>query len=122
MAARGERSIKVNGREVHVLFTNRALANVERRLEKTISGLFENKDSLGITETAVLLHVGMEAARVDARSGGHPVSMNDVWNVLDEVGWTEVLPVVVLAVADVLTYSAADDEYSDSENGADPNA
>lgn len=108
MSARGERSFRAGAREVTVLFTNRALANAEQRLEKGIVGIAQGlmSGASGLTEIAVLLHVGMEAARIDGKLGGQSVSLNDAYKVLDDAGFTAVAGPVMEAVADVLSYTA----------------
>lgn len=115
MSARGEGIIQTGDREVRLLLTNRALAEVEKRLGKSIQSLFANVQAMGINETAVLLHVGLEAARKDTHPGGKPISMNDAWDVMDEVGWVDVLTVISEALSNVISYSP-------DKNGADPNA
>lgn len=110
MTARGERTFKAGARDVTVLFTNRALANAEQRLEKGIIGVAQGLISgeSGLTEVAVLLQVGMEAARVEARVGGGQVSLNDAYKVLDEAGFAAVTGPVMEAVAAVLSYAPSE--------------
>lgn len=107
MAARGERTFQAAGRDVIVLFTNRALAGAEKRLGKGIIGIANGfmAGESGMAEMAVLLQVGMEAARVDARAGGRPVSLDDAYAVMDEVGFAVVAVPVMEAVAAVLSYT-----------------
>jgi hypothetical protein len=119
MAARGERIIETQGREIRVLFTNRALAGAEKRLGRGILGVLRGFDggSSGVGDVAILLHAGMEAARVDAKSGGRPVSMDDAYEVMDQAGLAAVAGPVLEAVAAVIGYA----EGAEAENGADPN-
>lgn len=111
MGARGERTFRVGNRDITVLFTNRALAGAERRLEKGIIGIADGLLSgvSGMTEMAVLLQVGMEAARVDARAGGNQISLDRAYEVLDEAGFSAVAVPVMEAVAAVLAYKPEDD-------------
>ena len=120
MGARGEGTIFVGEREVQVLFTNRALIGAEKQLGKSALAVAEGfvDGSSGLNEISVLLRAGMEAARQDARMGGKPFSMNDAYDVLDEVGFTTVAAVVMEAVAAVISYSAGGEE----EPEPDPNA
>lgn len=126
MGARGESTFRANGREVTVLFTNRALAGAEQRLKKGIIGISQGllSGETGLTEIAVLLQVGMEAARVDARAGGRQVSLDDAYKVLDDAGFAAVAAPVLMAVADVLSFAAGDDaiEGQGGGDGSDPNA
>lgn len=125
MSARGESTFRANGREVTVLFTNRALAGAEQRLKKGIIGISQGllNGETGLTEIAVLLQVGMEAARVDARAGGRQVSLDDAYKVLDDAGFAAVAAPVLMAVAEVLSYAAGEDaiEGQAGGDGSDPN-
>lgn len=111
MTARGERTFQAGDKSVTVLFTNRALANVERTLGKGIVGVAQGllDGRSGLTEVAILLQAGMEAARIDARAGGAKVTLTDAYDVLDLIGFSTVASPVMEAVAAVLGYSAPDD-------------
>lgn len=104
--ARGEAELQANGRTLRVLFTNRALAEAEAAIGKGIIGVAQGFDAgtSGVLELAQLLRAGMEAARRDAREGGRPISMDEAYAVLDEVGFSGVAEAVFLAVAAVLSY------------------
>lgn len=120
--ARGEGIIQANGREVHVLFNNRALAGAEKELGKGIIDLFSSFQTGGsVNDIAVLLRHGMDAARRDLRLGGRPVSMLDVYSIMDDVGFTEVATVVIEGVSVVLGYSDEDDEQTEPGLDEDPN-
>lgn len=111
--ARGEVTIDVPGDDpVTVLFTNRALADAERATGKTVlelaSGARDGR--LGVGDTAHLLHVGMEAARRDARVGGRSYTLNDAYGVLDRVGFAAALAAVMEAIASVLSFDPNDKE------------
>jgi len=115
MAARGEGIIQLeNGDEVVVLFTNKALAAAERQMGKGVIGVVNGfmSGTSGIGDLAHLLHAGMEAARRDGRAGGRTVTLNDAYEVLDEVGFTAVTTVVMDAVAAVIAYSNGSDEVA----------
>jgi hypothetical protein len=117
MGARGEGVVTLpDGNEVPVLFTNRALVEVEQATQKSILSLSREFEQgvFRIGDVAQLMLVGMRAARRDARTGGAAPTINDVYEILDQVGFSEVARVAVSAVAEVLSFSA-DDE------GADPN-
>jgi len=105
MGARGEATIEADGREVRVLFTNRALAEIETRLKQSIIAVAHGMadGSSGITEAVHLLRAGMEAARRDAHEGG-TVSLADAFQVLDDAGYTKVVLAVSEAIAAVLSY------------------
>lgn len=126
MGARGERTFQAGPNQVTVLFTNRALANAEKRLGKGIiaiaQGLVSGQTELG--DIVVLLHVGMEAARVDSRSTGRSISMDDAYRVIDDAGFAAVAGPVLESVAEVLGYSADDGaiEGTAQVEGPDPKA
>lgn len=107
MGARGERIIHLEGREVTVLYTNRALVGAEKRLGRGIVTVMEgfSNGSSGLFEAITLLHVGMEASRVDSKSSYKPVTMDDAYEVVDEIGFTATIVPVVEAIADVISYS-----------------
>lgn len=116
--ARGETTIYLpDGSEVTVLYTNRALAEAEQHLGRSIIGVAEGfaNGTSGITEIAQTLRVGMEAARRDARSGGRTVTLQDAFDVLDQVGFPQVAAAVMTAVAEVLGYDG------ETEPEPDPN-
>jgi hypothetical protein len=121
MGARGEGVIELpDGSDVAVLFTNRALVEAEQAIEKSILALSREFEQgvFRIGDVAQLALVGMRAARRDARTGGPAPTLGDVYEILDQVGFSEVARVVVGAVAEVLAFSPDSDEESDP----DPNA
>jgi len=114
--ARGEAVIQISDqREVHVLFTNRALANAEKMLHRGILAIaqgFMDGES-GVSDIATLLLAGMQAARQEAHTGGRQMTLNDAFEILDEVGFAAVAGPVMEAISSVLSYG--------SSNGGDPN-
>lgn len=117
MAARSEKILEVDGREVRLLFNNRALAETEEAIGTPISAWKE--DSFGVMQIAYLLRAGMEGARRASRNGKRPVTVNDAFAVLDEVGFTPVTIVVMEAVAEVLGYGANAEADADDDDGED---
>lgn len=108
MGARSEKILKAGDREVRILFTNRALAEAEAQLGKSVIALAQGfaEGGSGVTDIATLLRSGMEASRRDTKSGGNPVTLNDAYDVMDEVGFSEVSVAVMTALAEVLSYGA----------------
>jgi len=104
--ARGEGYLDVDGEQVVVLFTNRALADGERATGKSILQILRGAQNqeLGIGDVAQLLLVGMEAARREARSASRAYAIADAYRVMDAVGFTEVASVVFNAIAAVVAY------------------
>jgi len=110
--ARGEATIQAGEREVHILFTNRALAETEGAIGKSIIGVAQGftEGTTGVGDIAHLLRAGMEAARRDARAGGKVVTLKDAFQVLDEVGFTAVSVAVMEAVSAVLSFSGEQEQ------------
>ena len=121
MAARGESVIHVKDREVYLLFTIRALLSAEKQLGKSIPDVLKGfvTNTLSYTDLVALLRSGMESARMDARTGSRPISNNDAINVIEEMGYMAVTPVVMEAVATVMSYKP--DEEIAAEGDSDPN-
>lgn len=92
--------------EIDILFTNRALAQAEVQLGKTVLELAGDAadGNLGMGDVARLLLVGMQAAHRDNKLSGKPPSLNDAWDVMDAAGFSEVARVVFEALAAVLSY------------------
>jgi hypothetical protein len=120
MGARGERTIQFDGRAVTILFTNRALMSAEKQLGKGIIAILNEFNSGGgVGDLVALLRAGMDAARIDARSGGKSISNDDALQVIDEIGFAAAATSVMEAIADVISYSAKEGE--EPQNGSDPN-
>lgn len=119
--ARGTARIAAGEREVEILFTNRALAEAEaaigRSITQILEGFMPDDGSCGITEAAKLLRVGMEAARRDSRAGGRVFTENDAFEVLDAVGYPPMLTILMEAVSNVLGY---DGQSAPEEDASDP--
>jgi hypothetical protein len=113
IGARGEATIHAGDRgEVQILLTNRALADAERALGRSIlavaGGLADG--TTGILEIATLLRVGLEAARRDAKAPGPPVAENTAYDVMDAAGFGAVSVAVMEAVAAVLAFGTGEAE------------
>jgi hypothetical protein len=120
MGARGEGSIECpDGREVKLLYTNRALAEIEKALDRSIIEVLNRfgEGSSGIRETATILRSGMEAARRDGREGGRSITLNDAYAVLDEVGFAAAASEAFAAVGAVLSYNAEGEGGDTDPNG-----
>lgn len=115
---RGQRTFEAGDREITILLTNRAFADAEERLDKGIVGIlqgFEIGES-GIRDVAALLWAGMQEARrrghhIEPRSGSR-LTINDAYDVMDEIGLPQALIIVAETTADAMSY----------ESDPDPNA
>ncbi len=105
--------------EVSIIFTNRALAEAETQTGKSVIS-FINKISSGdisINEIALYLKVGMEAYRKYAKlAGNKPVSLDDAYAVMDEVGFAKITEEVVMAIAEALENKSESKTNSNSKN------
>lgn len=120
--ARGESILALSdGEEVRLLYTNRALAEAEQQLNQGILGVLRDfQDSGGgIHETAVLLQVGMRAARREANHGKTAVGIAEAYAVMDDLGFAATITAVMEGVSAVLGYGA---EGSEGGSGEDPDA
>ncbi len=109
--ARGECTLEAEGRSYPVLFTNRALAQAERVINKPMLELLTAIQSrqLGVGDTAQLLAIGLEFGRQDAKAGGRSYRVEDAFHIMDALGFTAVLTAVLEAVAAVLVYDGETD-------------
>ena len=108
MAARSEIVLTAGSKEVRLLYTNRALAEAETQSGKSIVAITGglSTGASGISEIAALLRAGMEAARREAGTGGRAVTINDAYEVMDEVGFEVITTTVMNAVAEVISYGS----------------
>ena len=108
MTARTTHTIKLENEEIGVLYTNRALADAETETGKNLLALLNeiSAGNLSIADVSVLLKVGMEAYRRDAKTGGNPITLDDSYRVMDEVGFSKVSEIVLTSIADVLNYNS----------------
>ena len=114
--ARGEGILTVEGVEHRVLFTNRAMAEAERRTGRTISSLARAAAAgeLTLNELVNLLVVGLEAAR-QSDHGAAVYTLQRAWDLMDSAGYMETMAVVIGAASEALTWSPAGAE-GDSPN------
>jgi flagellar capping protein FliD len=114
-----KREVLIQGEttEYRVLYTNRALLNVETWTGKSIiqivRGFLDGKS--GVNEIARLLQAGMDAARKDAGTGNKQVTLEDALDALDDIGTINALNQLQDAVGGVLNKVEGDQE-------PDPNA
>jgi hypothetical protein len=118
--ARGDAVIQDGEREVRLLFTNRALANAERQIGKSVIAVAQGfaRGDTGIGDVAALLAAGMESARQEARIGGRATTLNDAYGVMDRVGFERATQAVMEAISAVLSYKGDENQTPDE---ASPN-
>jgi len=118
--ARGEATIQDGEREIRLLYTNRALANAERALGKSVIAASQ---ASGVYDMVQLLLAGMEAARQESRVSGRAYTLSDAYKVMDGVGFVKVTNTVNEALAAVLSYGTETrEEEAEDRGGAVPNA
>jgi hypothetical protein len=117
--ARGDVSIQDGDHEVRLLYTNRALANAEHALGKSVIAVAQafGSGGCGIYDVAQLLLAGMEAARQEARATGRAHTLGDAYAVMDRAGFTQAANAVMEGIAAVLSYGT---EMPEDEGGEDP--
>jgi len=112
--ARGEAFLTVDGENLPILFTNRAIFQAERMTGKPILRILNtvSEQNLSIGDLVQLLHIGLEHGRRDAHLDSRPYTLNRAWDVMDTVGFRAVTVAVYEALAEVLSYSQAKDDES----------
>jgi hypothetical protein len=110
--ARGEAIVRVGNEEHRVLLTTRALADAEQATGKSVLALARDaaQQDLALHDVAHLLRAGLEAARRDARTGARPVTLDDAYDLIDQVGFSRAVSAVFEAMAVVLQYQGEEDE------------
>jgi hypothetical protein len=98
--------------DLPVLFTNRALAEAERVLGRTVTDLFKAAavGSLGVEDTVRLLAIGLEYGRRDRKEARANYTKDDAFGVMDIHGFTQVGKVVFEAMEAVLSYEEKPDD------------
>lgn len=101
-------------KEYRVLYTNKALLNIEtwtgKSIMEIIAGYVNSKT--GVKEIARMLQAGMEAARKDS-GGKDQVTLDDALEALDDIGTVNAATEIAEAVKGVLNRD---------EGEPDPNA
>ena len=112
--ARGETRIRAGDRDVELLFTNRALAEAEPVIGRSMSQVLRERD-ISVGDTARLLHIGMEYGRREAAKGGKAYTLNDAYRAMDAIGYIAAAGVVIESLIAVLTFRAGAPEEGAAE-------
>jgi len=109
MGARGEGVLVADGREVRVLFTNRALARAETVLNRNVIELLRDasRGGLGMTDVVELLRLGIEAARRQDNDN-RVVTLDEVYDIVDSVGYIAAARVVIDGLSAVMSFGGGD--------------
>lgn len=114
--ARGESHVKDGGEEIPLLFTNRALLEVERMVGKPIITIlldyYEKKISMD--SISKILRVGLETARKESMGKQATVSLDEAFDILDRVGFTDCAAAIVSGISEVINYSQSEPEKEGS--------
>ncbi len=110
--ARGEGWLDEADRKYPILFTNRALADAERALGKSILEVVEtvHERKLSLDDLARVLVIGLEYGRKDAGDQRKSYTRDDAFGLLDEFGFGQIASTVFEALAAVLSYAPAKSE------------
>ena len=111
MGARGETTIETAARAYPFLLTNRALADIEKTLNKSIMVIGQRARDVdfSVTDTAVILQIGLEYARREQHWSTEPVRSPLAFAILDELGFQPVANAVLQCVLDVMSYEPKGD-------------
>ena len=117
--ARGEGTVEFQGQTLPVLLTNRAIAEAEKATGKTMIQLAQagSTGNIGMNDIVQLLRAGLEYGRRDADIKRQVYSVDDAYDVLDELGFAPCAKVVILALSDVLSYRGEDADSKRSDAG-----
>ncbi len=106
--ARGEATIQVGDDAHAILFTNRAVAEVERALDKSALQIIRNGNDLSMNDAALLLRIGLEYGRRDRRDNHRAYTVEDAFAILDEAGFMAVARAILEGLSAVLTYGSGE--------------
>lgn len=124
--ARGEETITLpDGREFPVLFTNRAIAEAEQRLGRGVISIMQEfqlggAGGVSVKDVGILLHAGLVQGRRDAGGSRKQITADQLWDIIDLIGFAEAARIVFEAVANVLAYDPYTDEEDQDESEEDP--
>lgn len=125
--ARGEAYLELDGEQVPVLLTNRALAEVEKRLGVRFLGMLAGGDNtqqimaylfreLSVECIAELLRAGLEYGRQDAGLRRPRYTLDEAWQIIDRMGIAEITVVVGTALGEVLSYHRTSDKENETDS------
>ncbi len=105
--ARGEAILEMDGQQYPVLFTNRAIYDLEQALNTNVLALLQQAQAgnIGMNAIAHMVAIGMEHSRRDRHDSRKPYTLADAFELLDGLGFAQVTSQVVPAFVDVLTYN-----------------
>ena len=115
-ARRGEGLIEAGGKEYQLFFNNKALAEAERVLGKSM-GVLATQISTGlmsIGEVADLIVVGANAARREFRTRAVMLNRDAALSIMDEIGFIPASQAVIEPLTEVLMYDPSDAQEDES--------
>ena len=125
--ARGEAYLELDGEQAPILLTNRALAEVEKRLGVRFLGMLAGGDNtqqimaylfreLSVECIAELLRAGLEYGRQDAGLRRQRYTLDEAWQIIDQNGIAEITVVVGTALGEVLSYHRTEDKGDETDS------
>ena len=111
--------LQLKDREVPLLYTNMALADVEARLGRSVVSVVQGfiNGRSGVTEIGTLLRAGMEAGKKSSKQPGRTPTMEDAYEIMDELGMTKVAEEIMVIITEVLSFGAnKEGEASEDED------
>jgi len=125
--ARGEAYLELDGEQVPVLLTNRALAEVEKRVGVRFLGMLAGGDDhervmaylfreLSVECISELLRAGLEYGRQDAGLRRQRYTLDEAWQIIDQHGIAEITVIVATALGEVLSYHHTGDKENETDS------
>jgi hypothetical protein len=116
--ARGESLIETKERAYPILLTNRALAEAEKALGKSVMAIGQEaqRGEISLGDTAELLRIGLEYGRREDKWSKDPVRSPLAYEILDEVGFQPVASMMLGCLLEVLTYDPKNQAEGESKD------
>ncbi len=112
--ARGEAILEGDGQQYPVLFTNRAIYDLEQALGTNVLGILQQARAgeIGMNTIVHMVAIGMEYSRRERRDNRRPYTVDDAFDVIDALGFGAVVSQVIPAFVAVLSYGATSEPAS----------
>ena len=113
--ARGEAVIQTEAGEVRILYTARAIVDIEKTIGKAVPQIMQAFEvgEWYTSEIAHMLRAGMENHRRDSGMRGQIVSFNNALDMIDEIGFSSIAVFVFEAIQQFYTFGTEDSDTDD---------
>ncbi len=108
--ARGEAILEADGQQYPVLFTNRAVYDLEQALNVSVLDLMKQARamSVGMATVVHMLAIGLEYSRRERRDNRKPYTTEDAFEIIDQLGFAGVVSQIIPAFVSVLSYGTGE--------------